>query len=156
MPQHISPRLQRTRDRHRPRIIRRDEVVRSPVARRRPALEADLVDFREFERGLVDGGAVVVGAGGQVVEDGALVAWRPGVPEELHGLAGDDGDVRFAGLAGFVADDVAGLVAVGGDLRVGSFVSVGWFGDGHGDGRRTKPESSAVVLHPATAGGLDW
>ena len=44
------------------------------------------------------------------------MAGRPSVPEELHGLAGDDGDVRFAGLAGFVADDVAGLVAVGGDL----------------------------------------
>lgn len=116
MPQHISPRLQTRRNRHRPRIVRGNQIVRSPSPRRGSALEADLVDFGEFERGFVGGGAVVVGAGGQVVEDGALVAGRPGVPEELHGLAGDDGDVRFAGLARFVADDVGGLVAVGGDL----------------------------------------
>lgn len=124
MPQHVRASFQRRRNRHRPRVVRRDEIVRAPVARRGPTLEADLVDFREFERGLVDGGAVVVGAGSQVVEDGALVAWRPGVPEELHGLAGDDGDVRFAWLSGFVADDVAGLIAVGGDL--GGFGLVGW------------------------------
>lgn len=130
MPQHISTRLQRARDRHRPRIVRRDEIVCPPVSRRRSTLEADLVNFGEFERGFVDGGAVVVGARGQVVEDGALMAGRPGVPEELHGLAGDDGDVRFAGCAGFVADDVAGLIAVGGDLGV--WVLVGWLVRGVG------------------------
>ena len=46
------------------------------------------------------------------------MAGGPGVPEELHGLAGDDGDVGFAWFAGFVADYVGGLVAVGGDLGV--------------------------------------
>ena len=46
------------------------------------------------------------------------MAGRPGVPEELDGLAGDDGDVRFAGFAGFVADDVGGGVGVGGDLEL--------------------------------------
>jgi hypothetical protein len=44
------------------------------------------------------------------------VARRPGVPEELHGLAGDDGDVGFARLAGLVADYVRGLIAVRRDL----------------------------------------
>jgi hypothetical protein len=88
------------------------------------------------------------------------VAGGPGVPEELHGLAGDDGDVGFAGGAGFVADYVGGLVAVGGDL--GGFVLVDWLiglrerHEWRGPGRRTKPESRAVVLQPATAGGLDW
>lgn len=82
-----------------------------------------MVDFGEFEGGFVDGRAVVVGAGGEVVEDGTFVAGGPGVPEELHGLAGDDGDVGFAWGAGFVADYVGGLVAVGGDLWL---ALVGW------------------------------
>lgn len=118
MPQNIRPGLQRTRNRHRPRIITRHKIVRSPSTRRRTALEAELVDFAELEGGFVGCGAVVVGAGGEVVEDGAFVAWRPGVPEELHGLAGDNGDVGFTRFAGFVADYVGGLVAVGGDLAV--------------------------------------
>jgi len=135
MPQHIRPSLQPTRNRHRPRIITRNQIVRPPSPRRRTAFQADLVDFSEFEGGFVGGGAVVVGAGGEVVEDGAFVAGGPGVPEELHGLAGGDGDVGFSWSAGFVADYVGGLVAVGGDL--GGFVSglVGWFGgDGWIDG----------------------
>jgi hypothetical protein len=81
-------------------------------------MQPNLVDFGEFESRLVDGRAVVVGAGGEVVDHGAAVARRPGVPEELDGLAGDDGDVGFSWFAGFVADDVGGLVGVGGDLVV--------------------------------------
>lgn len=83
-----------------------------------------MVDFTKFETGLVDLRAVVVGTWGQVVEDRTFVTWRPGVPEELHGLPGDDGDVGFAGCAGLVADYVCGLVAVGGDLG-GMLVCVG-------------------------------
>lgn len=118
MPQHISARLQTRRNGHRPRIITRDQIISPPSSRRGSALQTDLVNFGEFERCFVDFGAVVVGAGGEVVEDGAFVARGPGVPEELDGLAGDDGDVGFAGGTGFVADYVAGLVAVGGDLVV--------------------------------------
>lgn len=118
VPQHIRARLERSRDRHGPRIVVGHQVIDRPVPRRGPVVQADLVDFGEFEGRLVDGRAVVVGAGGQVVEDGAAVAGRPGVPEELDGLAGDDGDVRFAGFAGFVADDVGGGVGVGGDLEL--------------------------------------
>jgi hypothetical protein len=118
MPQHIRARLQRSRDSDRPRIVVGYKIIDRPVPRCRAIVQTDLVDFGEFERGFVDGGAVVVGAGGQVVEDGAAVAGRPGVPEELDGLAGDDGDVRFAGFAGFVADDVGGGVGVGGDLEL--------------------------------------
>jgi hypothetical protein len=81
-------------------------------------MKPNLVDFGEFESRLVDGRAVVVGAGGEVVDHGAAVARRPGVPEELDGLAGDDGDVGFSWLAGFVADDVGRLVGVGGYLVV--------------------------------------
>jgi hypothetical protein len=125
MPQHICARLQRRRNRDAPRVVAGYQVVDRPVPRRRPVVQADLVDFGEFERRLVDGRAVVVGAGGQVVEDGAAVAGRPGVPEELDGLAGDDGDVRFAGFAGFVADDVGGGVGVGGDLGDWMVASVG-------------------------------
>ena len=118
VPQHIRARLERSRDRHGPRIVVGHQVIDRPVPWRGPVVQTDLVDFGEFEGGLVDGRAVVVGAGGQVVEDGAAVAGRPGVPEELDGLAGDDGDVRFAGFAGFVADDVGGGVGVGGDLEL--------------------------------------
>jgi hypothetical protein len=123
MPQHISTSLETRRNRHSPRVVVGDKVIRSPGARRRTALQADLIDFGEFERDLVDGRAVVVRAGGEVVENGALMSRRPGVPKELHGLAGDDGNVGFAGFARFVADYVAGLVAIGRDLK-----EWGWLG----------------------------
>lgn len=71
-----------------------------------------MVEFSEFESGLVDGGAVVIGAGGDVVDYGTLVAGWPGVPVQLDGLPGDDGNVGLAWLSGFVADDVGALVAV--------------------------------------------
>ena len=48
MPQHISARFQTARNRHRPRVVTRDQIVRSPSARGGAALEADLVDFGEF------------------------------------------------------------------------------------------------------------
>jgi hypothetical protein len=125
MSKHIRASLQRTRNRHDPRVVIRNEIVGAPGSWRGTAVQTDLVDFGELEGGFVDGAAVVVGARGEIVEHGAFVAWRPGVPEELHGLAGDDGDVGFAGFAGFVADYVGGLVAVGGDL-----VESGLVGDG--------------------------
>jgi hypothetical protein len=124
VPQHIRARLERSRHRHDPRIVIADQIIDRPVPRRRPVVQTNLIDFGEFERGLVDGRAVVVGAGGEVVDHGAAVAGRPGVPEELDGLAGDNGDVGFAWFAGFVADDVGGLVGVGGDLGGGGGVSV--------------------------------
>ena len=124
MPKHIRASLQRTGNRHDPRVVVSDEIVGAPGSWCRTTLEAELVDFGEFEGCFVDGAAVVVGACGEVVEYGAFVAWGPGVPEELHGLARDHGDVGFAGFAGFVADYVGGLVAVGGNL-VESRMSVG-------------------------------
>jgi len=130
MPQHIRASFQRARNRHRPRIVISHQIIRPPSAWRGPGFEAELVDFGEFEVCFGGRGAVVGGAGGEVVEDGAFVAGGPGVPEELHGLAGDDGDVGFAWRAGFVADYVGGLVAVGGDL--GGFGSVGLIGLGWG------------------------
>jgi hypothetical protein len=42
-------------------------------------------------------------------------------------LAGDDGNVGFAGFARFVADYVAGLVAIGRDLK-----EWGWLGSERG------------------------
>jgi hypothetical protein len=116
MPQHIRARFQRARNRDGPRVVVGYQIVCAPSPRRGSALQAELVDFGEFQSGFVDCGAVVVGAGGEVVDYGAFVAGGPGVPEELHGLPRDDGDVGFAGGAGFVADYVGGLVAVGGDL----------------------------------------
>ena len=118
MPQHISTGLERRWNRHSPRVIVGNEIVCTPGARSRTALQADLVDFGELEPRLVNSRAVVVGAWGQVVEHGAFVAGWPGVPEELHGLAGDDGDVGLAWFARLVADYVGALVAVGGDLGV--------------------------------------
>lgn len=118
MPENIRPRFERRRDRDGPRIIIVHQIVHGPVPRRRPVVQAHLVDFGEFQPRLVDGRAIVVGASGEVVDHGAAVARRPGVPEELDGLACGDGDVGLAWFAGFVADYVGGLVAVGGDLGV--------------------------------------
>jgi hypothetical protein len=118
MPENIRSRFERRRNRDGPRVIVVHQVIYSPVARRRPVVQSHLVDFGEFQRRFVDGRAIVVGAGGEVVDHGTAVAGRPGVPEELDGLAGGDGDVGFAWFAGFVADYVGGLVAVGGDLGV--------------------------------------
>ena len=118
MPQHISTGFERRWNRHSPRVIVGNEIVCTPGARSRTALQADLVDFGELEPRLINSRAVVVGAWGQIVEYGAFVAGRPGVPEELHGLAGDDGDVGLAWFARLVADYLGALVAVGGDLGV--------------------------------------
>jgi hypothetical protein len=62
MPQYIRTRFQRTRNRHRPRIVVSDKIIRTPSAWRRTAFETKLVDFGEFESGLVDGRTIVVRA----------------------------------------------------------------------------------------------
>ena len=85
-----------------------------------------MIDLGEFQSGLVDCRAVVVGARGEVVHHGAFVARRPGVPEELNGLAGYHWDVGFAWFAEFVTDDVRGLVAVGRDLGWRRLVGMTW------------------------------
>lgn len=113
MTKHVRASFQRRGNRDDPGVVVGDEIVSAPCARCWAALQADLIDFGELEGGLVDLCAVVVGAGGEVVQHRAFVARRPGVPEELYRLPGDDGDVGFAWCTGLVADDVSGLVAVG-------------------------------------------
>lgn len=151
MAKHIRASFQRRRDGDDPRVVVLHQVVLAPVAGRRAAQQADFAQFGEFESALVGCRAVVVGACGDVVDHGALVAGWPGVPVELHGLACHHGDVRAAWFAGFVADDVGALVGVwcylGDRVRYGLTIS-------RNDCELTKPESSAVVDQPATGGGL--
>lgn len=72
------------------------------------------VDLEELQTGLVDLGAVAV-AGGQVVEDGAVVALWPFRPLHLDLGTGLHGSSQSTGLCVFVADDIGALVVFGTD-----------------------------------------
>ena len=76
--------------RERVRVVVLDHVVASPSTRGAAAVDQTLlVDLEELEAGLVDLGAVAV-AGGQVVEDGAVVGLGPLGPLHFDFRAGLD------------------------------------------------------------------
>jgi len=105
---------ERLRNGDRPLAVSSDELVGSPLARSGAAIDqASLVNLEELKRLLVNGGAVVTSALGEVVDDGTVVRLGPGVsaPLDLNLAAGGDrgGDLASLGLA--VADDVARGVA---------------------------------------------
>lgn len=113
MTKHVRTSFQRRGNRDDPGVVVGDEIVSTPCAGCWAALQANLIDLGELEGGLVDLCAVIVGAWGEVVEYGSFVAGWPGVPEKLHGLSRNDGDMSFAWCTGLVADNVSGLVAIG-------------------------------------------
>jgi hypothetical protein len=84
-----------------------DELVGGPGARVGAGHEAGLGNLGELERGLVDGGKVTRD-GGNVVNDGALVALRPGVPLESDGATSGNNSSVGSGSSTLVADDVGG------------------------------------------------
>lgn len=117
-------------------VVVLDHVVTGPGTRRVAAIDETLcVDLEELQVGLVDLGAVAI-AGGQVVEDGAVVTLRPFRPLHFDLGTGLHGSSQSTGLCVFVADNIGALVVLGTDESkvcclgrpadgVGSIVRVG-------------------------------
>jgi hypothetical protein len=100
--ENVLARSERLGDGDRPLAIGSNELVGSPLARSGAAIDqASLVNLEELEGLLVDGGAVITSALGEVVDDGTVVRLGPGVPLELDlATSGDRGELgaRLAGL----------------------------------------------------------
>ena len=112
----VLARSERLRDGDSPLAVGGDELVGSPLARGRAAIDqTGLVDLEELQSLLVDTGAVVAGALGEVVDDGTVVRLGPGVgaPLELNLATGGDRGGDLAGSTIVVADDIAGGVGGG-------------------------------------------
>lgn len=91
-------------------VVVGDQLVSGPLARRRAAVDETLgFDLEELQRGLVRLGAVAV-ARGEVVEDGAVVALRPGVPLHLDLRAGGHGGSQGAGSTALMAGNVDSVI----------------------------------------------
>lgn len=120
MAEHVVARLDRAGDRHSPAVVVGNQLVRRPGPRHIGVVDqARLIDLEEFERRLVDCGAVTV-AFGQVVNHRAVVAVRPGGPLELDFAAGSNGRRECAWSAVLVADDVwLGVFAAVDEAQVG-------------------------------------
>lgn len=110
MTKNVVPISHGLRDRERVRVVVLDHVVAGPGTRRVAAIDETLgVDLEEFQTGLVGLGAVAI-AGGQVVEDRAMVALGPRSPLQFDLGTGFHVGCQGARLALLVADDVGGLV----------------------------------------------
>lgn len=129
-----------------PGVVVGDEVLGSPDLGGQ--VDAGLVNLDPLEGVLVGRGAVTV-ALGDVCEDGSLVGFRPGRPEEVDGAAGGNLDGSLAGCGVLVAVDVGGLVGVGGHESVVEVLSVPT-----GDlGRGLAVDLGVVVVEEETAVG---
>lgn len=102
-----------------PAVAVGDELVGGVLAGGGGAVDQTLLaDLEELEGLLVDGLAAAGAAGGEVVEDGALVGLGPGVPLEEDAVTGGDTGVTLGVLGILVADDVGGSEGLGADEAV--------------------------------------
>lgn len=117
MSENIVARSDTGRDGDGPGVAVGNEVVAGPVTRVGATVETALCDLSEGEAGLVDRAAVSV-ARGEVVNDGAVVRLRPGVPLKSHGATSGHNGVVARGSGLLVANDVGITEGIGFDEAV--------------------------------------
>ena len=108
------------RDPHRGRrtTLTTVDVVRAPLAWRNAAiLQTNGVELEEVEVGLGDLSAITIAAS-HVVDDRAVMAIWPGVPDEVDGAASGHWDVGGTWSGLLVADDIARTVSIWGDKTI--------------------------------------
>ena len=116
--EHVAARRNRGRDLDVPLIASADELVGGPLARRAVAVNKALLRNLEEVQVAGLGRRAAAGALGEIVDDRAMVALRPGVPLQGDGRAGCDGDLGRAGGRALVAGDVRRAEGVGRDEAV--------------------------------------
>lgn len=100
-----------------PRVAVGDELISSPSSGVRSGNMTRLRNLSERETALVDRATVAV-AGGKIVDDGAFVRFRPGIPLKGDGTTGCYDSMVTGWSSRLVADDVGAVEGVGFDETV--------------------------------------
>jgi hypothetical protein len=100
-----------------PGVTVRDELIGSPAAGVAARDKALLGDLGPSEASLVDAGEVAAD-GGEVLSDGTVVRFGPGVPLQGDNITSSDSDGVADGASALVADDIGSAEGVGLDEAV--------------------------------------